>query len=59
MSAFCAGFRLHYCRNRYRHGYRELGYFGTVTIIIVIDIVIEVILALSYRNVLGFDIQHY
>ena len=32
--------------------------FGSVTIIIVIVMVIEVILALSDRNVFGFDIQH-
>ena len=62
--AFCAGLRLNYCRCRYR----LFGFFGSVTIIIVIVIVIDIvivivivieaILALSYRNVFGFDIQH-
>ena len=55
--AFCACFRLHY---RYRYRYRRFGFFGTVTIIIVfvIVIVIDAVLALSYRNVFGFNIQH-
>ena len=39
-------------------GYRLFGFFGTVTIIINIVIVIEVTSALSYRNLSGFDIQH-
>ena len=34
-------------------------FFGSVTIIIFIVIDIEVILALSYLNVFGFDVQHY
>ena len=54
LRALCAGFRLHY---RYRYRYRLSGFFGTITKIIVI--VIEVISAMSYRNLSGFDIQHY
>ena len=33
--------------------------FGSVTIIIVIAIVVEVFFALSYRTIFGFDSQHY
>ena len=51
----CVGFRLHH-----RLSYRLSTFwcFDTITIIIVIVIVIEGFLGLSYRNAIWFDIQH-